>query len=69
MIDLIEGDFPSSNSIDAFENGKIQLMEEERRLFYVGMTRTKNNLMLLTYSNKSEKKVYPSRFVNELENL
>lgn len=56
MIDLIEGDFPSSNSIDAFENGKIQLMEEERRLFYVGMTRTKNNLMLLTYSNKSEKK-------------
>ncbi len=42
IIDLIEGDFPNTNSIDQFEKGNIEALEEERRLFYVGMTRAKN---------------------------
>lgn len=35
--------------------------EEERRLFYVGLTRTKRNVYLLVSKNK------PSRFINEIK--
>ena len=37
------------------------LYEEERRLFYVALTRTKNNVYLLTQKNKE------SIFIKELE--
>lgn len=69
MIDLIDGEFPTTNSIDEFNRGKIQQLEEERRLFYVGMTRAKKHLVLITLDNKNEKKAKPSRFLTELENL
>lgn len=36
-------------------------LEEERRLFYVGLTRTKNNVYLLTSRNR------PSRFIKEIK--
>ena len=37
--------------------------EEERRLFYVGLTRTKRNVYLLVSKNK------PSRFINEIKHF
>ncbi|GFN35551.1 ATP-dependent helicase [Tepidimicrobium xylanilyticum] len=67
IIDLIDGDFPTSSSIDAFKKGNIGAMEEERRLFYVGMTRAKKYLTLITYLNKDSKKTNPSRFLLDLE--
>ena len=69
MIDLIEGDFPNATSIDEFNKGNIEILEEERRLFYVGMTRAKESLNLITIKEKNNKKVQPSRFLVELENL
>lgn len=69
IIDLIEGDFPNTNSIDEFEKGNIQSLEEERRLFYVGMTRAKKHLSLVTLNNRNDKKVSPSRFLVELKNF
>ncbi|MCR2043251.1 ATP-dependent helicase [Anaerosalibacter massiliensis] len=69
MIDLIDGDFPTSNSIETFENGQVNLLEEERRLFYVGMTRAKEVLDLITTEYKNEKKVDDSRFLMELESI
>lgn len=69
MIDLIEGDFPNVTSIDEFNKGNIEILEEERRLFYVGMTRAKESLNLITIKEKNNKKVQPSRFLVELENL
>ena len=69
MVDLIDGDFPSANSIDDFKNGKIDNLEEERRLFYVGMTRAKKHLTLLTMKSINGNVKEPSRFVTELENL
>ena len=67
IIDLIDGEFPAANSVEAFEKGNIEALEEERRLFYVGMTRAKEVLDLITICNKNEKRVENSRFVKELE--
>ena len=69
IIDLIEGDFPNANSIDDYDKGNIETLEEERRLFYVGMTRAKEHLSLITLNNRNDKKVNPSRFLIELEKL
>jgi DNA helicase-2/ATP-dependent DNA helicase PcrA len=68
MIDLVDGDFPSSSSVDASEKGKYELIEEERRLFYVGMSRAKHHLSLITPNSIGDKSVSPSRFLLELQN-
>jgi len=64
-----EGLFPHSNSTDSSDTDNLEL-EEERRLFYVGMTRAKNDLVL-SYAN--QRKVWgqnqyqsPSRFLKEI---
>ena len=41
-------------------------IEEERRLFYVGMTRAKNLLRICYVKTKNGKEISPSRFVDEL---
>ena len=41
-------------------------IEEERRLFYVAMTRAKDELNILYVKERFGKKVMPSRFINEL---
>lgn len=69
IVDLIDGDFPNTTSIDDFLKGNIETLEEERRLFYVGMTRAKKYLNLITIHNKNGKEVNPSRFIMELEDL
>jgi len=68
MIDLFDEEFPTTSSIDAFNNGEFHQLEEERRLFYVGMTRAKNHLILVTVDKNSEG-IKPSRFIEELERL
>jgi DNA helicase-2/ATP-dependent DNA helicase PcrA len=42
LINVVDGSFPSE-----FATGKPELIEEERRLFYVGLTRAQNELLLL----------------------
>lgn len=61
LIDLDFGVFPT---LDAFDN--IKKLEAERRLFYVGMTRAKYNLFLMSSSNIKEK---TSIFVHEVEDI
>jgi DNA helicase-2/ATP-dependent DNA helicase PcrA len=48
---------------------KIEELEEERRLFYVGMTRAKNYLTLITYKSIGEKQLEQSRFLDELQEI
>ncbi|QIB27376.1 ATP-dependent helicase [Caloranaerobacter azorensis] len=67
IIDLIDGEFPSSSSIEALESNIIEPLEEERRIFYVGITRAKRNLNLITINFKNGERVLPSRFVQEIE--
>lgn len=68
MIDLIDGELPSSFSIDEFESGKIEHLEEERRLFYVGMTRAKKKLSLITIKYLDKRVLESSRFLGEIKN-
>lgn len=67
IIDLIDGDFPNQSSIDSFDKGESDLMEEERRLFYVGITRAKEHLSLITIKSIGAKFLEPSRFLKELQ--
>ena len=67
MIDLIDGLFPTYNSIDSYEKGKKEGLEEERRLFYVGITRGKRDVTLISINSKNGEKVITSRFVREVD--
>lgn len=69
MVDLIDGEFPGTNSIDDFKVGKTDSLEEERRLFYVGMTRAKKHLSLITMKSINDVSKDASRFIIELEKL
>ncbi len=54
----VEGAIPHERSRTATE------IEEERRLFYVGLTRAKNNLYISVVKKRHENKVEPTRFLN-----
>lgn len=66
LIDLVEGDFPSQTSIEEAERDNFKYLEEERRLFYVAMTRAKYNLTLFTVDMVDSSKVESSRFIREI---
>ncbi len=57
MIDLVEGIIPTEEDTD-----QANLLEEARRLFYVGMTRAKKHLELISYDSES-------RFVDEVRDV
>ena len=61
LIDVQDGIFPEEVPHDLKKIGKeeLEVYEEERRLFYVGVTRAKNNLYLFRTHN-------PSAFVKQL---
>lgn len=64
VIGLEDGNFPHRRTLD--ERGMAGL-EEERRLFYVAMTRAKDRLFLFSASlNDFDKPMDPSRFLLEL---
>jgi DNA helicase II / ATP-dependent DNA helicase PcrA len=62
----VEGRFPNPNNFTSLEDE-----EEERRLFYVAVTRGKDRLYLLSPKRQKESTGYmsalkPSRFLREL---
>lgn len=65
IIDLFEGQFPSAGSISEFNTNDRTLMEEEVRLFYVGATRARFHLELMSAKMLDGKKVKPSRFIEQ----
>lgn len=58
IIDCVEKIYPFSKAKTSEE------LEEERRLFYVGMTRAKNTLYLCSYKSKNGKSVNPSIYLD-----
>ena len=59
ILDVNEGIIPYKK---AFLESEI---EEERRLFYVGMTRAKENLVICSTQTRKNKESFPSRFLTE----
>ena len=64
MIDLLKGIIPSEE-----DESDTAMLEEARRLFYVGMTRAKERLELLSYGQDEGKPKEDSRFLNEVRGL
>ncbi len=66
MIDLTNSEIPGDKVL---ENSEKIVLEEERRLFYVGMTRARKKLYLLYPRTVNNEKVLKSVFVNEVVQL
>ena len=57
----------ANEGVTPYKKAKIvDEIEEERRLFYVAMTRAKKQLTISYVKEKNGKAIDPSRFVNEL---
>ena len=57
----------SNEGVIPYKKAKLDAeLEEERRMFYVAMTRAKRELIISYVKNKNGKEVSPSRFVSEL---
>ena len=63
IVDCVEGKHPYSKAKTAAE------LEEERRLFYVAMTRAKDELVLLRYESDGSSDATVSKYLKEIENL
>lgn len=68
VVDLYEGTLPSSTSIDMLSETD-DLYEEERRIFYVAMTRAKSELYLMYSHYRNGQKNEISSFLKDLETL
>ena len=59
MLDIIDGIFPDTHDILHMNKDERVIYEEERRVFYVGITRAKDRLVLFDTGAKSS-------FINEI---
>ena len=62
LVDANEGNMPHRKAVLDAD------MQEERRMFYVGMTRAEEHLHIYYAKEKYGKTLQPSRFVEELKN-
>lgn len=60
LIDIYDGRFPATDMDDIFSLPSIEQKQEERRLFYVAMTRAKNHLKIIQLEKKK------SEYIDEL---
>lgn len=67
LIDLVDGQFPPKSKIDHLEEEETMYLEEERRLFYVGMTRAKKSLSLVVPKFQDGAYMRPSPFLGEVK--
>ncbi|TDT61285.1 ATP-dependent helicase [Fonticella tunisiensis] len=70
LIDVIDGQFPTQESMrkQGIEKDS-SLYEEEKRLFYVGITRAKNNLYLFDIKGSGSKRIRSSEFINVVKEI
>ena len=62
LVDVNEGNMPHRKAILDVD------IQEERRMFYVGMTRAREHLHIYYAKEKYGKALHPSRFLEELKN-
>lgn len=66
MLGAVDGSLPHDFALEAYRNGDFTALEEERRLFYVAMTRAKAQLFISVPQNRRGKKANRSRFIAPL---
>lgn len=66
LIDLIDGNFPSRYSIKEQAFGNKTFIEEELRLFYVAITRSKSKIIIYKSDKLNNKTIIHSRFIDYL---
>lgn len=67
ICDLCDLEFPSDQAQNLSETGQEDLYQEERRLFYVAMTRAKSSLILSSPKKRGGKRVSPSPFFKSIK--
>lgn len=61
LIDIVDDEIPGSNNASDVE------LEEERRIFYVGMTRAKKNLNICAFKERNNTDYEISQFIEEIK--
>ena len=61
LIDIVDDEIPGSNNASDAE------LEEERRIFYVGMTRARENLYIFAFKERNNTDYDISPFINEIK--
>lgn len=69
MVDLIEGIIPTSDDGKREANGESPSMEEAVRLFYVGMTRARKTLEMVTYGQRDGEQAAESSFMTAVRDI
>ncbi len=69
LIDMVQNQIPGHKAIEMLGLGEISIIEEERRLCYVAMTRAKRNLFVMTIKSRNDQPLMKSIFVDEIENI
>lgn len=67
IVDLMEDEFPGKRAMELAKKHDNTILEEERRLFYVGMTRTREYLYLLYPETRNGSAAARSLFLDEVE--
>lgn len=67
MVDLTEEEFPGKRTLELAKKGDTSMLEEERRLFYVGMTRAREYLYIVNLKSRNGSAAARSSFTCELE--
>jgi DNA helicase II / ATP-dependent DNA helicase PcrA len=66
IIGAVDGSLPHDYALESYRNGDFTGLEEERRLFYVAMTRAKQELFISVPQNRRGKKANSTRFLAPL---
>ncbi|MFD0589059.1 ATP-dependent helicase [Paenibacillus sp. GCM10027627] len=69
MVDLIDGIIPASEDGKRGADGAAPLMEEAVRLFYVGMTRARKTLEMVTYQQRDGESTTESAFMTAVRDI
>ncbi|ANB61758.1 UvrD-helicase domain-containing protein [Anoxybacteroides amylolyticum] len=65
ILGAVEGSIPHDYALEAYRNGDILPLEEERRLLYVAITRARYGVFFSVPSQRRLKAAAPSRFLKE----